>query len=236
MDTEKILISVHLPKTAGSSVKEVLRVAFGNGLREDYGDFPINTAPFARKSNALLKMASNAFHPIHDAKCIHGHFLPLKYLSLGLGRRAAFVTWVRDPVERIVSHYYYWLRTGRAETALPLHRKVIEEAWSLERFCLSSELRNLYSQFLWGFPLSMLSFVGLVEYFDDDFRYFCNRYLGRDVPPIRVNVNDARTGDLYQVDPALRLEIEAFHAKDVNLYNWALSKRGRRPISTAAVP
>ncbi len=30
---------------------------------------------------------------------------------------------------------------------------MVEEEWTLERFCLEPELKNLYSQFLWGFPL-----------------------------------------------------------------------------------
>ena len=45
-----------------------------------------------------------------EVACIHGHFLPVKY-RIALARRPAhYVTWLRDPVERIASHYAFWRR------------------------------------------------------------------------------------------------------------------------------
>ena len=67
---------------------------------------------------------------------------------------------MRDPVERLASHYHYWVRNYAPRSAGELHRRVVEEAWSLERFCLGPELRNVYSTFLWGFSLRRFGLSG----------------------------------------------------------------------------
>ena len=40
-----MIISVHLPKTAGKSFEAALRTRFEGALLEDYGTFPMNTPP-----------------------------------------------------------------------------------------------------------------------------------------------------------------------------------------------
>ena len=48
-----MIISVHLPKTAGSSFKASLIQYFDQKVLLDYDDFPINTTPFQRNRNML---------------------------------------------------------------------------------------------------------------------------------------------------------------------------------------
>ena len=149
-----MIISVHLPKTAGKSFEAALRTRFGDAILEDYGTFPMNTPVFERSRAALETSLVNAEANFDGVECIHGHFLPLKYLLLATRRDLTFVTWVRHPVQRMLSNYHYWKRTYDPGTARPLHRRVVEEEWSVERFCLGEEMRNMYGEFLWGFCLS----------------------------------------------------------------------------------
>jgi hypothetical protein len=223
-----MLISVHLPKTAGTSLLKSLQSHYGDALLTVYGDMPINTPPFERNKAALLASIHNAeAAKFSGTECIHGHFLPLKYLLLSLKQDLKFITWLRDPVERVLSHFYYWKRYYDPATAPRLHRKMVEEDWSAERFCLSAELQNLYGQFFWGFPLEYFDFIGITEYYSEDLSYFSRKYLGTALEVHIENVGD-KEGGKYSIEKSFRTEIEKFHSYDIGLYKTALEMRQKR--------
>ena len=161
-------------------------------------------------------------------QCIHGHFLPLKYRWQGRQQSRQFVIWLRDPIERLASHYHYWRRNYRPEQAGPLRIRMVEEDWSLERFCFCREMRNLYSEFLWGFPYGRFDFVGIVENYESDLRYFSRRYLGSRMDLQVLNTNPEQSHDRYIEDASLRAELEKFHARDMRLYQVALEASNKR--------
>ncbi|MBK5966109.1 hypothetical protein CCR95_18995 [Thiocystis minor] len=219
-----LLISLHLPKTAGTSLRHVLEQRFQTGLLADYADRPLITPRPHREWQALRAawhLQRTGLPP--PVRCVHGHFLPLKYRWLDSA--PVFATWLRDPVERLISHYHYWM-TATDPRALPaLQRRVVEQQWSLERFCLSRELRDLYHQFLFGFPVRRFAFIGLVERMEADFAVFERRFLGeagRLALP-QVNVGRAAIGTRYLQEGPLRRRIEAFHRRDVELYQAVAS-------------
>ncbi|MEZ5293359.1 MAG: hypothetical protein R2745_19915 [Vicinamibacterales bacterium] len=225
-----MIVSVHMPKTAGRSFEAALRRRFGAAILEDYGTYPLNTPPGVRQRAAIEACLAHASQAFDGIDCIHGHFLPIRYLLLASARPVTFVTWLRHPVQRVLSHYHYWHRAYDPATAPPLHRRVVEEQWSLERFCLSDEMRNVYAQFLWGFPIDNFDFVGITEHYDDDLAYFARRYLEIEIPSERVNAVLA-PGEGHQVDPDLERRIAACHARDMALYERALEARQARPVS-----
>ncbi len=216
-----------MPKTGGSSFKHALEQYYTGKLSEDYADFPINTPALNRNWHAASKCLTNAFLQPVNTQCIHGHFLPLKYWLFSLKHSVRFITWMRDPVERLASHYFYWQQVYNPQRhkSKALHRRMMEECWSLERFCLGAEMKNFYSQFLWGFPLSRFKFIGITEYYDLEFKFFTKHFLGLSLPVAKKNMNSSKKGDLYINDPALRSAIERHHAKDMQLYNRALALR-----------
>ena len=79
-----MLISVHFPKTAGSSFLVALESYFGQGLLQDYADRPINRTALRRNAQAVYAGLRNAVARtgMEKVACIHGHFLPLKYALL----------------------------------------------------------------------------------------------------------------------------------------------------------
>jgi hypothetical protein len=222
-----MMISVHLPKTAGVSFSNALEDIFGQALLKDYEDYPINTDPYQRKLAALKASIEYGEIDFAHVPCVHGHFLPLKYLLLAERRKLTFVTWMRHPVQRLLSHYFYWRRSYSPDTAKVLHRRVVEEDWSLEKFCLSPELANLYSQFLWGFPLEMFSFIGITEHYKEDLKFFSNRYLDNDLGYYEENVGDKQR-EGYLINDDLCEKIELHHKLDMDLYRRALEIRSRR--------
>lgn len=227
-----MLISVHMPKTAGMSFRATLEEHFGESFAYDYADYPLAHAPVDRHRRALQASLETLTRDFTNTECIHGHFLPVKYLLLGDKLDCRYVTWMREPVARLVSHYHYWFRTYDPESDLtsPLHRKVVEENWSLEQFCLSRELKNVYSQYLWGFPAQRLDFIGITEFYEEDLRYFSTRFLGQNAAPQQINRRDPIGEDSGQgeLESALRESVEAFHSVDVRLYQFALSSRSAR--------
>lgn len=223
-----MLVSVHLPKTAGTSFGKSLEDYFGDRLYRDYSDFPLNTSPFKRKISATLKGLKGIGSPFGNIECIHGHFLPIKYRLLRMRQLVHFITWIRDPVERLASHYHFWKRSYDPRTSPALHRQVVEEDWSFERFYRSPQLRNVYTQFLWGFPLSNFEFIGITEQYDEDFRFFVESFLGTSLPAYRMNTNTTREDRRYVTDGQFRAEIEELHQKDMILYRHALKLRQLR--------
>jgi hypothetical protein len=107
---------------------------------------------------------------------------------------------------------------------------VIEESWSLQRFCLAPELRNVYSEFLWGFPPERLDFIGITEFFAEDLRYFSQHVLGNRLQAHTLNSRAGADGvePAAQLSTAARAEIEAYHAADMDLYRLALRRREGR--------
>lgn len=220
-----MLISVHMPKTAGLSFRAALESHFGSQLQPDYSDYPLAHSPQDRRNQAEEFGHANGLENFDGIACIHGHFLPIKYRELAGVLPCTFVTWLREPIARLISHYDYWQRSYDPDSnaTSALHRRVVEESWSLQRFALSPELRNVYSEFLWRFPLERFEFVGITEFFPEELRYFSREVLGNNLCVETLNVReDGKSGAPEQrLKPSDRAEIEAFHAKDVNLYQRA---------------
>ncbi|GEM_PF-615602 len=89
------LISIHIPKTAGTSFGKILEKNYKNNLLKVYRGLIHNEFKNGRPINVN-----------HSIKVIHGHFpyhinLRKKYPN------AKIVTWVRHPVDRLISHYNF---------------------------------------------------------------------------------------------------------------------------------
>lgn len=227
-----MIISLHTPKAGGSSFKVLLENHFKNRFLGDYTDLPINTNEVKRKADVIkfdknFRLYKKYIYNFKKVECIHGHFLPYKYSSLLVDSNVSFVTWLRDPLERLASNYYYWQRAYDKNRSGNLHKTVIEEEWSFERFCFSDEMRNFYNQFLWNFPIDNFSFIGIVENYNEDCKFFAKKYLGRDgidIPNINVNPNKKK----YFNDEDMVNELKKFHSIDYEIYKRALEMRKNR--------
>lgn len=229
-----MLISLHLPKTAGTSFRGLLEAHYADRLLADYADRPLHASVARRRIHALRSGITLLLNPVRlqGIDAIHGHFLAIKYSLWSGGPGWRRVTWLRDPVERLASHYHYWRRDYDADSAGPLHRRMMEEGWSLERFCLGPELRNVYRQFLWGVPLSRLDFVGITEHYATEAEDFACRILGLSALPVSQSRESGNANPeavtRYVDDTALRQRIERHHAADMALYQQALRLREKR--------
>jgi len=202
-------------------------VHFGALYRDDYSDGGISALAPKRCRSAISAGLVIAEEGLDGIDCLHGHFLPVKYLPLATRRDLTFVTWMREPVARLLSHYHYWQESYDERTAEPHHRQVIEEKWTLEKFCLSERFRNIYTQYLWRFPMEGFAFIGISEHYREDMLEFSERFLSTPIPSQYLNPTkyiSSRRG----LDETLLQKVRDFHAADVRLYQRALQWREAR--------
>ena len=161
-----MIVSLHLPKTAGSSFRGALQTHYGDHLALDYADKPLGVSAQAAQRHALSAGQLLKFSDFEGVICVHGHFLACKYLHLAEQCDVDFVTWLREPIQRLYSHYCYWREPVDEDSVTALRRQMLAEAWSFREFALHPQLRNLYSRFMWQVPLESFVFVGITENYE----------------------------------------------------------------------
>jgi len=198
-----VIISVHIPKTAGSTFYVILRNLFGNKL---YHDRPQHLQKDRLKD---------------DTKCIHGHFLASKWLKKFPD--AALVTWVRHPVDRVISEYYY--KRDRATEMLDTPtmgditaKQIRDGDMTLSEFICGDGETNRQSRYL-DVPLLRFAFIGIAEHFD---AMLPDALAVMSAKPIQYDnqlVNpDKRCDEPYHIPRRLRKRIEELNADDMALY------------------
>lgn len=213
------LISLHIPKTAGTSFRQVLQTVYGDRLSK----------LDIRNDQLLLddKLYFGSALP-ERTSVIHGHFFyPNLKQYISLSPDVPIITWLRDPVERVISNYYYLSKRmaeelQEEEKGLNIRMKMQR---SLLEFAQTEFARNRISRFLDGIELEALFFVGLVEHYEEDLTL-----LGRKLSWPRIKMPEVNQTGMakIEVDATTREQIAALNADDVALYEKALSIRGKR--------
>lgn len=217
-----MIISCHIPKTAGTTFGRLLGAAFGARLLLDYGDLlgddgPEAEAHRAERRNEVRQRAADIDRS-YDA--IHGHFRADKYH--GLFRSAGVCVFFREPAERVLSSYYYLLRNPQIPH--PLVRRFHEVRPTLEEFVARTEGANIQARFLGGLRLDDLAFCGITEDFDLSLALF-NRRFGTNLRPEGAdNVNPRRSRAGYEISGQLRELIRRHHRADFDLYAAAVAR------------
>ena len=121
------LISVHIPKCAGTSFSTVLRKTYGESLLGDQVDQPMDPERPFQKNFAAWKEEQDRKPAPPGKRAIHGHFWAGKYDRQA--PNAKRITWLRNPIKRLISHYFFWLSTP--ELPHSLHKHVIQNKLSL---------------------------------------------------------------------------------------------------------
>jgi hypothetical protein len=191
------LVSVHLPKTAGSTFRGVLERAYGDDLAPVYGG---------------VRLDGRA------VRAVHGHFPPAQFWSAA--RRAKLIMWVREPAERLASYYDFWRRVPYG-AGNELHDEFLRREMTFDDFVqwapIRSEFENLYLQGVDG-P-DDFDFIGFTERFDDDLGRLA-RLMGWtvDAAPAVVNRTD---GERTSVNPRQRALVERHHGAEVDFHRRA---------------
>jgi len=182
-----MIVSVHVPKCAGTSFRNILDVIFGDGIWHNYGTI------FTRDQAVAQSIPARA-------RAIHGHFIADAFDDLFPKRR--LITWVRDPVERVVSNYYHCLRAPDMRD--DCCRIVHEQRLGLLEFADLDWMKNLSERF-----------DKSIEVFSRNMGF--TRVMG--VP--RLNVNPKRLEATYGLSREERSFILERNGKDLAWYEQA---------------
>ena len=211
---------VHINKTAGSSVKFVLRNSFG--IR--HCDV-VTTNPDGVFSDDELRFARRLYPGLRS---ISGH--PLRHPSGHLRGDLVYFTFVRDPLRRAASQFQQiqrgdWRRRRKYREAGG-HRKP-----SLEEFAASVRWRNLQTRRIAGvqdFERARAEierhyfFVGLTERFDESMRVLlqlCPYPLDARYRRLKVAPDNVVARRILE-DPGSRRLLEQANRVDAELYAW----------------
>jgi hypothetical protein len=218
------LVAVHLPKTAGTTFRDALQRVYGDRLRLDYDDRPLAGSRWSRRATAARHALAHAGQRM-QAPCTCGHFMPVKYATR---RQARFCTWLRDPVQRVLSRYHHYLRHGQDETRH--QRWGLVPGMDLEAFVRLPHYQDSYAEYLWMFPLARFDFIGIVEDYDAELQRFASHF-GIDADLLAGearNRNPDKADPAYPVEPAMERLIRACNPRDVALYERARAFAARR--------
>jgi hypothetical protein len=207
------LISVHLPKTAGTAFRHVLIDVYGlDAVLEDYPPDRIYqlTTPVSPK-----------------IRVIHGHFAPNKYDRFSQAKK---IVWLRHPIFRLISEYFFAKTINDRKNAI--HAQLLEKNLNILEFARIPAMTNFLSQKLEGMKPEQFDFVGIQEFYREDLADLQQLMGWRDFQPTVKNSN--RYPEYYQClqailnDSSLMNALAQVNQQDMELYATALSLRAKR--------
>lgn len=204
-----MIVSIHIPKSAGTTFCNILQAHFKTHLY--YEQKPL-LHRFNQTPMPIFKQNLATY------EAIHGHFVAD---SLNINN-PTYITWVRHPVDRLVSHYFHWQR--HPDSAQKLSLDVARGRLSLEEFAKTKTMRDLQSFFLGGGDIQNFAFVGIMEEFNASMQRFEEQFSIKVETIQTLNVNAQKRASYQEIiGDALYKKIEGLNEKDMKLYNQAKS-------------
>jgi len=176
---------------------------------------------FERDECLLLNKNSQKISDVitESTRVIHGHFRYKEVKDIIKKDKPKVVTFLREPVSRVVSNYKWWKHTLQNTTVL-VDKKRINEP--IEVYIKQKETRNKMSFFLKGIRLKELFFVGFLESFNDDLARLARALEWPDAPVYHEkNSQNFSAANTDAIDEKLKKQIIKLNKKDLRLYRSA---------------
>jgi hypothetical protein len=204
------IISVHIPKTAGTTFRNLLIQHYGiNQVCTHYPDSP--EVDGTRNVTA-------------ETKVVHGHFFLREYLEKF--PQAKKIAWVRHPITRLISHYFYnkkYPHTIRQDMNQLSLADYAEFPWK----------QNEMTKHLKGIKLSDYYFIGVQEFFTEDLTELSDK-LGWFNIETSIRDNTNISSEYYELikdilaKPKVLDKIVSLNSEDMDLYQQVLNLRAKR--------
>jgi len=239
---QRKLFFLHVPKCGGTSLDSAISACYGSGPRDRAGRVHLD-AVAARRAAGLASVREDGFSASlqlyfmaqRDVRYISGHFQYSATAHLAFGDEWEFITMLRDPVSRWLSHYFYnrykaddhykivedlpaFLSSPRAlrlanAFILQLTEHDVEDVLAQPRDCATAAIDNL----------KKFALVGCLERLDSFVSRFEARYgVKLDVPRLQTNPA-APSQQAAQINDTLRERVAEMCRADMLVYRYALS-------------
>lgn len=215
--SEPFIVSVHVPKTAGTSLALVLDRCFDRRIIYDYQDYaqPQVAAPEVRENARFIRSYFDA---------MHGHFFAAKYFDVFPD--AAFIATLRHPVSRVISQYFHELND--AGPSAWYHQELASGRMDIVEFSEQQGVSDSMARHLAGRDLQDYAVLLISEYFAQSCYLLSrtvrplsiDRHFG--TPPQLPKLNEATSRPkFFEIDQQTREAIFARTRQDVEVYKIA---------------
>lgn len=219
------LLSIHVPKTAGTSLYKLLEA-----------NYPGVVSPSLRREHMhemQEKQQTIDAYLSPKVAVVHGHITIREAMPLIQRDHPKIIAFLRDPVERVISNYCYFidlLRHPEQQQQNPqvyaLNKHRLHE--SIYTYAAMEENQNVMSQFLSGIPLDAFYYLGLQSTYAADVAWLAEHLEWSHRTIEQYNVKQHLRQQYIQMDQGLWYFLKKCNAKDVALYEKVLRIRQQK--------
>jgi len=219
----------HIDKTGGRTVRAILRKSFGTGhceIRTPYRKRPPD--PNDRSVHVTADDLRKVRRIYRNLRGIAGHNVkPYSDLDVACPD-IRYLTWLREPVPRYLSHY--------KNKALTYGREDFDR-WAASEWTHDFQTKTLAGEASAQKAIDLLAqrvgFVGLTEFFDESLlmlgQWLAEPGFRPEYQPVNKLADKSRARDVarertdtsYLDDPSVRARLEQINALDRQLYDFA---------------
>lgn len=196
---------VHIPKTAGTSFRKSAENYFGSD--KVVYDYSLNSAETSEVVASVVYGDGDIFAfgellKEREACFLSGHVPAVKYVHLAGAPQT--VTFLRDPIQRVVSEYHHFVRHNGYEGDFP-------------SFYRQPQFVNRLSKLLNRVPLEAIGFLGLTEDYARSLDILNDRY-STEILHVVMNTGRKDNEKGYEVPQQQLSELQALNESDLKLY------------------
>jgi hypothetical protein len=200
-----VIVSLHIPKTAGTSLLVAYRAAFDDRLLE----YNIDPESMLSRSREDIKSRFDI---------VHGH-LNAAALNLVMDKDAVVVTFLRNPVQRVLSSYFFH---KNPEVKNELGEQVRRQSMPLKEFADTPSQCNLQARMVQMVGLERLNFIGISEQFSKSVERLSDLISVELELPESINVSKKKpVGSAYDTSAETYEYIASRNKDDIELYKNA---------------
>ena len=217
--TDKLeLLSIHIPKTAGSSLLDLIKINYGNEACKDYKREDVFV--LQKKNKNLIDDLSIKI------KAVHGHLYFKETLELVKKEKPKIITWFRDPINRVISNYAFFIKRLHDDPSTFNEAEFINQHRrneSILTYASHEENRNCMVQFIDGLELRDLFFFGFVETIENDIMELANLLSWQYCNIKKIKDNTQFKKQYINISVAEMERLKELNSLDIKLYNKALA-------------